>query len=172
VDRTQLCSTDSITFTALFLDMSGMPPAVRSDFSRLRQEHESRPDLRGELTPRKVATPAGINPSGDISSGVVRTQMDSTGGLTFTQQAAEHMHTVAVHGMHLLQPVKVDDFLSVDTSVEHVGRTLITFAVEGRPCCFQARVREMVTRASFTFTNVDDAGKAGSVSSPFQSLMQ
>ena len=123
-------------------------------------------DPHGELTLRTVAMPADTNPSGDIFGGWVMAQMDLAGGIAGTERATGRVVTVAVDGMHFIQPVKVGDVLCVYTSVKRVGRTSITIAVEAWARRFRTRVRENVTSATFTFVAVDDAGNPRSVPSP------
>jgi len=110
--------------------------------------------------------PADTNPSGDIFGGWVMAQMDLAGGIAGTERATGRVVTVAVDGMHFIQPVKVGDVLCVYTSVKRVGRTSITIAVEAWARRFRTRVREKVTSATFTFVAVDDAGNPRSVPSP------
>jgi acyl-CoA thioesterase YciA len=123
-------------------------------------------DPHGELTLRTVAMPADTNPSGDIFGGWVMAQMDLAGGIAGTERAAGRVVTVAVDGMHFIQPVKVGDVLCVYTSVKRVGRTSITIAVEAWARRFRTRVREKVTSATLTFVAVDDAGTPRSVPAP------
>jgi acyl-CoA thioesterase YciA len=123
------------------------------------------PEPRGELTLRTVAMPADTNPSGDIFGGWVMAQMDLAGGIAGAERATGRVVTVAVDGMHFIRPVKVGDILCVYTSVDHVGRTSMTGAVEAWARRFRTHVREKVTSATFTFVAVDDNGNPRSVPS-------
>jgi acyl-CoA thioesterase YciA len=89
--------------------------------------------------------------------------MDLAGGIAGAERARRRVVTVAVDGMHLIRPVKVGDIPYVDTSVDQVGRTSITVAVEARTRRFRTRVHKKVTSAIFTFVAVDDAGKLRAV---------
>ena len=123
-------------------------------------------DPHGELTLRTIAMPADTNSTGDIFGGWVMAQMDLAEGIVGVERATGQVITVAVDGMHFIQPVKVGDVLCVDTSVERAGGASITSAVAAWAHRFRTRTREKVTSAAFTFVAVDDAGNACSVTAP------
>ena len=85
---------------------------------------------KGILTVRTLAMPADTNPAGDIFGGWVMSQMDIAGAIAAVERAQGRVVTVAVEAMTFISPVKVGDILCVYTSIERVGTTSITVAVE------------------------------------------
>jgi len=116
---------------------------------------------RGEMQIRTIAMPADTNPNGDIFGGWVLSQMDIAGGL----EAAHHAHgrvvTVGIEAMTFVRPVKVGDVLCCYASVDRVGRTSITVAIEAwKIRWFQDREeRLLVTEGSFTYVAIDEEGR-------------
>lgn len=85
---------------------------------------------QGTLTIRTLAMPADTNPAGDIFGGWVMSQMDIAGAISAVERARGRVVTVAVEAMTFIAPVKVGDILCVYTTLERVGTTSITIAVE------------------------------------------
>ena len=85
---------------------------------------------KGTLTIRTLAMPADTNPAGDIFGGWVLSQMDIAGGIAAYERARGRVVTVSVEAMTFIAPVKVGDVLCVYTSIERVGTTSITVAIE------------------------------------------
>jgi acyl-CoA thioesterase YciA len=87
-------------------------------------------DPIGTLTIRTLAMPADTNPAGDIFGGWVMSQMDIAGAICAVERAKGRVVTVAVEAMTFISPVKVGDILCVYTTLEKIGTTSITVAVE------------------------------------------
>ena len=85
---------------------------------------------KGALTVRTLAMPADTNPAGDIFGGWVMSQMDIAGAIAAVERAKGRVATVAVEAMTFIAPVKVGDILCVYTSIDRVGTTSITIALE------------------------------------------
>ena len=117
-------------------------------------------DPAGTLTIRTLAMPADTNPAGDIFGGWVMSQMDIAGAIAAVERAKGRVVTVAVEAMTFISPVKVGDILCVYTSLERVGNTSITVAIEA-----WARRRELpdvrvkVTDGRFVYVSLGDDGK-------------
>src|SRR5262245_24453783 len=79
---------------------------------------------------RVVAMPADANAYGDIFGGWLMSLMDNAAGLTAARRAKGRAVTVAMDGMQFHHPVKVGDEVSVYATIERVGRTSITIAVD------------------------------------------
>ena len=99
----------------------------------------------GTLTIRTLAMPADTNPAGDIFGGWVMSQMDIAGAIAAVERAKGRVVTVAVEAMTFIAPVKVGDILCVYTTIERIGTTSITVAVEA-----WARRRELADRVKVT----------------------
>lgn len=108
---------------------------------------------------RLSAMPADTNAYGDIFGGWLLSIMDSAAGLTAARHARGRAVTVAMDGMQFHEPVKVGDEVSVYATIERVGRTSMTIAVEAwrRPRHVDEATK--VTEAKFTFVAIDEHGK-------------
>lgn len=107
---------------------------------------------------RVTAMPADANAYGDIFGGWLVSLMDMGAGLI----AARHSHgravTVALDGMHFLEPVKVGDEVSVYGQLQRVGRTSMTIAIEAWRRHRHGEEEVKVTEAVIIFVAVDNAG--------------
>ena len=108
---------------------------------------------------RVVAMPADANAYGDIFGGWLLSVMDNGAGLTAARRARGRAVTVALDAMQFLAPVKVGDEVSVYASIERVGRTSMTIAVEAWRRHRHEEEQVKVTEATFTFVAVDAGNK-------------
>ncbi len=118
---------------------------------------------QGALTIRTVAMPADTNPSGDIFGGWVMSQMDIAGGIASTERARGRTVTVAVEAMTFIAPVKVGDILCVYTTVERVGTSSITVAIEAWARRGRIGDRVKVTAGHFVYVALGADGKKRAV---------
>ena len=117
-----------------------------------------KPEPKGALTIRTLAMPADTNPAGDIFGGWVMSQMDIAGAIAAYERAQGRVVTVAVDGMTFIAPVKVGDVLCVYTSIERVGTTSITVAVEAWARRERIADRVQVTAAKFVYVALGEDG--------------
>ena len=113
----------------------------------------------GQLTIRTVAMPADTNPAGDIFGGWVMSQMDIAGAIAAVERVKGRVVTVAVEAMTFIAPVKVGDILCVYPSIERVGTTSITIAVEAWARRNRIADRVKVTAGHFVYVALGDDGK-------------
>jgi acyl-CoA thioesterase YciA len=113
---------------------------------------------KGDLTIRTLAMPADTNPAGDIFGGWVMSQMDIAGSIAAHERTKGRTVTVAVEGMTFISPVKVGDVLCVYTTVERVGTTSITVAMEAWARRNRLADRVKVTEARFVYVALDENG--------------
>jgi acyl-CoA thioesterase YciA len=113
---------------------------------------------KGDLTIRTLAMPADTNPAGDIFGGWVMSQMDIAGSIAAHERTRGRTVTVAVEAMTFISPVKVGDVLCVYTTVERVGTTSITVAMEAWARRNRVADRVKVTEARFVYVALDDHG--------------
>ena len=113
---------------------------------------------RGTLTVRTLAMPADTNPAGDIFGGWVMSQMDIAGAIAAVERAQGRVVTVAVDSMTFIAPVKVGDVLCVYTTVERVGNTSITVALEAWARRNRLADRVKVTDGRFVYVALDEQG--------------
>ncbi|KEP69842.1 acyl-CoA hydrolase [Thioclava dalianensis] len=112
-----------------------------------------------ELTLRTLAMPADTNAAGDIFGGWVMSQMDLAAAIAANERSGGRTVTVAANEIVFKKPVKVGDTLCVYTSVERVGRSSITIAIEAWARRKYTLLREKVTEAHFTMVAVGEDGK-------------
>ena len=108
---------------------------------------------------RTIAMPADTNPAGDIFGGWLMAQMDLAAGNAAARRARGRCVTIAVDGMAFLSPVHVGDEVSLYARMQSVGRTSMKILVEAwrRPRHDFDSVQ--VTKATFTFVAIDEAGR-------------
>lgn len=120
---------------------------------------ENTPDPLGSLTIRTLAMPADTNPAGDIFGGWVMSQMDIAGAIAAVERAKGRVVTVAVEAMTFIAPVKVGDILCVYTSIERVGNTSITVAIEAWARRNRLDERVKVTDGRFVYVSLGEDGR-------------
>ena len=114
---------------------------------------------KGALTIRTLAMPADTNPAGDIFGGWVMSQMDIAGAIAAVERVKGRVVTVAVEAMTFIAPVKVGDILCVYTTIERVGNTSITIAVEAWARRNRIADRVKVTDGRFVYVALGDDGQ-------------
>ena len=122
------------------------------------------PEPQGTLTIRTLAMPADTNPSGDIFGGWVMSQMDIAGAIAAVERARGRVVTVAVEAMTFISPVKVGDILCVYTSIERVGTTSITVAIEAWARRNRLDDRVKVTDGRFVYVSLGEDGRKRPIS--------
>lgn len=113
----------------------------------------------GALTIRTLAMPADTNPAGDIFGGWVLSQMDIAGSICAVERVQGRVATVAVEAMTFIAPVKVGDVLCVYTSIERIGNTSITIAMEAWARRNRLADRVKVTQGRFVYVALDEHGQ-------------
>ncbi|MCQ0987360.1 acyl-CoA thioesterase [Jiella marina] len=114
---------------------------------------------KGELTVRIPAMPADANANGDIFGGWVVSQMDLAAGVRAAERARGRVATVAINALVFKKPVKIGDTLCVYTTIEKVGRTSITLAIEAWARQRTSKERTKVTEGTFVMVAIDDEGR-------------
>lgn len=114
---------------------------------------------KGALTIRTLAMPADTNPAGDIFGGWVLSQMDIAGSIAAHERVRSRTVTVAVEAMTFIAPVKVGDVLCIYTTVERVGNTSITVAMEAWARRNRLADRVKVTEGRFVYVSIGEDGQ-------------
>ncbi len=112
---------------------------------------------------RVTAMPADTNPYGDIFGGWLVSQMDLAASAFASRHSGGRTVTAAIEAISFLRPVRVGDEVSVYASLIKVGRTSMRIAVEAWQRDRNSEDTKPVTKATFTFVALDDAGKPRSV---------
>lgn len=113
---------------------------------------------KGALTIRTLAMPGDTNPAGDIFGGWVLSQMDIAGSISAVERVQGRVATVAVEAMTFIAPVKVGDVLCVYTTIDRVGNTSITIAMEAWARRNRLADRVKVTEGRFVYVALDETG--------------
>jgi acyl-CoA thioesterase YciA len=108
----------------------------------------------GEPVIRVTAVPADTNVYGDIFGGWLMAQMDLAASSVASRHSGGRAVTIAVEGMSFHRPVFVGDEVSVFATLEKVGRTSMTVAVEIWRRDRHSDEAYLVTKASFTFVAI------------------
>jgi acyl-CoA thioesterase YciA len=108
-------------------------------------------------TIRTVPQPADLNINGNIFGGWVLSQMDIAGGVVAGRRAKGPVATVAIEGMKFHRPIEVGDVVSVYASIERVGTTSITVAIDVYTEQTD-RDPHQVTEGKYIFVAVDESG--------------
>ena len=121
--------------------------------------HSDGTEPLGTLTIRTLAMPADTNPAGDIFGGWVMSQMDIAGAIAAVERVKGRVVTVAVEAMTFIAPVKVGDILCVYTTIERVGNTSITVAIEAWARRNRLADRVKVTDGRFVYVSLGEDGR-------------
>lgn len=116
----------------------------------------------GNLLLRTMTLPKDTNPAGDIFGGWIMSQLDIAGAILAREIAHGRVVTVAVDAMSFIRPVEVGDVVCCYGRCINVGRTSLKINLElwvKKIYESEAAQRNLVTKASFTYVAVDDAGR-------------
>ena len=120
---------------------------------------DAQSEPQGALTIRTLAMPADTNPAGDIFGGWVMSQMDIAGAIAAVEYAKGRVATVAVEAMSFIAPVKIGDVLCVYTSLDRIGTTSITIAIEAWIRRNRIEDRVKVTSGRFVYVALGEDGR-------------
>ncbi|MBV9843265.1 MAG: acyl-CoA thioesterase [Sphingomonadaceae bacterium] len=104
---------------------------------------------------RVMPQPGDINLNGNIFGGWILSQMDTAGGIAARRIANGPVATVAIDKMEFLEPLFLQDLVSIYVEIERVGRTSITTRVEV-VASREGGLDVPVTSGIFTFVALDD----------------
>ena len=102
---------------------------------------------QGDPILRVVPAPRDINANGHIFGGWVLAQMDAAGPVA----------TVAIDAMEFIEPILLNDVISVYADVERRGRTSLGIRIEVHATRERGTKQVKVTEALFTFVAIDEA---------------
>jgi acyl-CoA thioesterase YciA len=114
---------------------------------------------QGELVIRTIAMPADTNSNGDMFGGWMVSQMDLGGAIYARNVSRSRITTVAIDAMAFIHPVYVGDIVSCHAALLKVGRTSIRIEVEAWAQRAKGGEHVHVTKGTFTYVAIDDAGR-------------
>jgi len=119
---------------------------------------------KGELLIRVMAMPADTNGHGEMFGGWILSQMDLGGASLATERTRTRVVTVAIDKMAFLYPVEVGDIMSCYGTLQRIGNTSITVAIETWVSSrFDEKKMHCVTEGLFTYVAIDAQGKPISI---------
>jgi len=111
---------------------------------------------RDEPILRTVPGPGDINANGHIFGGWVLSQMDIAGGIVAGREAGGAVATVAIETMKFIEPILLQDIISIYASVERRGRTSIAIRLNVVAHRDNGKCDVQVTSGLFTFVALDE----------------
>jgi len=114
---------------------------------------------QGELVIRTIAMPADTNSNGDMFGGWMVSQMDLGGAIYARNVSRSRITTVAIDAMSFIHPVYVGDIVSCHATLLQVGRTSIRIEVQAWAQRAKGGEHVLVTRGTFTYVAINDAGR-------------
>jgi acyl-CoA thioesterase YciA len=110
----------------------------------------------GEPILRTVPRPGDINANGHIFGGWVLSQMDIAGGIVAGREARGAVATVAIETMKFIEPILLQDIISIYAGVERRGRTSIAIRLDVVAHRDNGKRNVQVTSGLFTFVALDE----------------
>ena len=104
---------------------------------------------------RVVPGPSDINSNGHIFGGWVLSQMDIAAGIVASRRSHGPVATVAIEAMQFIQPILLQDVISIYAQVERVGRTSMAIRIEVIANRNRGTDEVKVTGGLFTFVALD-----------------
>lgn len=111
---------------------------------------------RNEPILRTVPRPGDINANGHIFGGWVLSQMDMAGGIVASREAGGAVATVAIETMKFIEPILLQDIISIYAWVERRGRTSIAIRLNVVAHRDNGKRDVQVTSGLFTFVALDE----------------
>jgi len=105
---------------------------------------------------RTIPQPRDINSNGHIFGGWVLSQMDMAGGIIAAREAQGPVATVAIETMKFIQPILLQDIISIYADVERRGRTSLAIRIDVMAARNRVEDEVPVTSGLFTFVALDD----------------
>ena len=104
---------------------------------------------------RVVPRPGDINANGHIFGGWVLSQMDIAAGIVASRRSHGPVATVAIEAMQFIQPILLQDVISIYAQIERVGRTSMAIRIEVIANRNRGLEEVKVTGGLFTFVAFD-----------------
>lgn len=118
-----------------------------------------KPVRESRVTMARQMMPDDANPWGAVHGGVVMKMVDEAAGSAAIRHARCRVATVAVDSMSFLYPVGVGDLLSLEASVNDVGRTSMEVGVRVETEDMLTGVRHHTSSAYVVLVALDERGK-------------
>ena len=111
---------------------------------------------KGDPILRTIPRPRDINTNGHIFGGWVLSQMDIAGGIIAAREAQGPVATVAIEAMKFIQPILLQDLISIYAVVERRGRTSVAIRLDVIATRDMGKTEVPVTSGLFTFVALDE----------------
>ncbi len=127
-----------------------MPPFVLPDY---------RPVSYSRVTLTELMIPSYANFGGKIHGGILLSLMDKVAYAAASKHAGNYCVTVNVDGVNFLQPVEVGELVSLQASVNYVGRTSLLVGIRVTAEDVRTGVIKHTNTSYFTMVAKDEANK-------------
>ncbi|MBI4260917.1 MAG: acyl-CoA thioesterase [Actinobacteria bacterium] len=127
------------------------------------------PSVSDETSPRRVAdsrvvlvqqmAPADANVLGSVHGGTIMKLVDTAAGLAASKHVRGPVVTVAMDEMSFLEPVLIDDVVTVKAAVNDVGRTSLEVGARVDAENYVTGRKVHVSSAYLVFVALDTAGR-------------
>lgn len=118
-----------------------------------------RPVSYSRTTITELMIPAYANFGGKIHGGILLSLMDKVAYACAAKHAGNYCVTVTVDGVHFLQPIEVEELVSLMASVNYVGRTSLMVGIKVIAENIKTGVIKHTNTSYFTMVAKDEAGK-------------
>ena len=108
-----------------------------------------------EISLRFLAEPTDVNFGGKVHGGTVMRWIDQAGYAAAVGWSGQYCVTVAVGGIHFLQPVLIGDLVSVTATLIRTGTSSLHFAVDVMSRNLQTNEEKLTTHCVIVFVAVD-----------------
>lgn len=122
-----------------------------------------RPVSHSRVSLARIMTLVDENAQGNVHGGVVMKEVDTAAGMAAARHAGRVCVTVAIDELSFVQPVHVGDLLTVNASVNFVGRTSLEVGVRVEAEPWGGGERRHTTSAFLVFVCIDENGAPAEV---------
>lgn len=124
---------------------------------------EPRPVSASQVTLARTMTLLDANALGNVHGGVIMHEVDTAAGMAAARHAGRICVTAAIDELSFKEPVHVGDLLTVQASVNDVGRTSLEVGVRVDTEPWRGGEQRHTTTAYLVFVCLDDDGHPASV---------
>ena len=131
--------------------------------SSAREEEDYRPVSLSRMTLTELMIPAYANFSGKIHGGILLSLMDKVAYACAARHSGKYCVTVSVDGVDFLQPVEVNEMVSLMAGVNYVGNSSMIIGIKVIAENFQTGTAKHTNTSFFTMVAKDEHGKVARV---------
>ncbi|ETR74338.1 MAG: acyl-CoA hydrolase [Candidatus Magnetoglobus multicellularis str. Araruama] len=115
------------------------------------------------VTLTHIFMPHDANPSGNVHGGVLMKLIDNAAGVVAFRHARSNVVTASIDRFDFHHPGYIGDLLTVNASINHVGRTSMEIGARAETENLMTGERKHVVSAYLTFVALDENGNPKAV---------